>query len=343
MIHFDGQSAIRAADLYRTGISAVMIVTCLLAVLNAPATAQPEGKIAYVRSRGGTAHIWSMNPDGSEKTQLTFGDGYGMSPSWSPDNRQIVFVHSPEFNAQAEHIATMDSDGQNVRILTATLGSYEDPAFSPDGSQILFAAQDELGWSLHLISASGGTQRRIPIEIDPQAPAHLSAPSWAPDGRFIAFVVWRDSDPSTDVGDIYRAAVDGRRVRRLTGPSGRHWYPAWSPDGEQIAIQSYHSPGAPHGIYLVGSEGGPGTHIFQPEGGGAGQPSWSPDGQWLTFMYNAHGQDIWVMRADGTELRQLTDGPASHSGPAWSTSGTPIARTAVSPFSWAAIKRLSMD
>lgn len=51
-------------------------------------------------------------------------------------------------------------------------------------------------------------------------------------------------------------------------------------------------------------------------------PRWSPDGQWLAFVSNRSGsKDIYIMRADGSELRQLTDATAEDLYPAWSPDG----------------------
>ena len=52
-------------------------------------------------------------------------------------------------------------------------------------------------------------------------------------------------------------------------------------------------------------------------------PRWSPDGQWLTFVSNRNGsKDIFVMRRDGSDLRQLTDASAEDLYPAWSPDST---------------------
>ena len=318
----------------------VFLLTAALLMHGAPALSQPDGKIVYVRTSGGV-HLWMMNTDGSDKQQLTFGDEYDASPSWSPDDQRIVFVARPEADHERGRIVTVDPRGEDRQVLTPTPGAYADPRFSPDGSRVLFSRQEELGSALYVMSASGGDERRLEIRIDSaDPPALLAAPSWSPDGQSIAFVAWRESDPTSDRGDLFRADADGRRVQRLTEPSGRDWFPIWSPNGDQIAFQRYHSPDQPHGIYLVGAKGGPVTHIFQPTGGGAGQPSWSPDGQWLAFMYNVHGQDVWTMRSDGSDVQRLTSESRSDYHPSWSTSGIPIPITAVAPTGWGGLKRL---
>jgi Tol biopolymer transport system component len=52
--------------------------------------------------------------------------------------------------------------------------------------------------------------------------------------------------------------------------------------------------------------------------GGVAAPRWSPDGQWILFAATPRGNtDLFVIRADGTDLRQLTFGPANSSSADW--------------------------
>ncbi|MWR20535.1 hypothetical protein GN074_08385, partial [Helicobacter pylori] len=51
-------------------------------------------------------------------------------------------------------------------------------------------------------------------------------------------------------------------------------------------------------------------------------PSWSPDGNWITFQSNRDGRfQVYIMKADGTAITQLTKGDASAWMPNWSADG----------------------
>ncbi len=58
----------------------------------------------------------------------------------------------------------------------------------------------------------------------------------------------------------------------------------------------------------------------------ARQPTWSPDGKWITyFAYKDGGYDLWAIAPDGSGLHQLTWGPFDDREPAWSHDGTRVA------------------
>ncbi len=88
----------------------------------------PDGKtIAFSRSDNGLFNIWTMKPDGSGLTQLTF-ERDNRSPSWSPDSRYIVF--SSESHGVAS-LYIMLSDGTGLTKLDTGRGSSTSPAWSP--------------------------------------------------------------------------------------------------------------------------------------------------------------------------------------------------------------------
>lgn len=82
--------------------------------------------------------------------------------------------------------------------------------------------------------------------------------------------------------------------------------PDWSADGARLAYEI--STPAPHAGVVVANADGSGAHDLTPRGF-QGQPAFTPDGHSIVFEREAHGNGIWIMRADGTHLHRLTRNP----------------------------------
>jgi Tol biopolymer transport system component len=320
-----------------------MVVPLLLLLLLSPQdlAAQPQGRIAFVSSRAGEFNkIWVMNANGSEQTQLTFGSGYETDPSWSPNGLWITYVSNAVPGSQGTHIAVMDRWGLVSRNLTVDVGAYRHPKFSPDGTQILFSKRvGETETQLFAVGIIGGEPRHLPMPLPGTGNdvVSLDQPTWAPDGRSIAFWVWRGRDRGMpNDGNIFRAAPDGQDLQMLTDGVGRNQSPAWSPDGTRVVFSGLRPEG--EGVFLIDAVGGKSRLVTSASEGGA-SPAWSTDGDWITYVSSQEGnRDIFIVRPDGTEKANLTAGitQADHS-PAWSPKLAPLP-TAVPEISWGQVK-----
>jgi uncharacterized protein YdcH (DUF465 family) len=100
--------------------------------------------------------IWVMDPDGSNVKRLT---EHAVSPTWSPDDRQIAFASD---RAGKFQIFAMNYDGSNVRRLTEDKGEDSSPPWAPDGASILFVSDREGEHpALFLMAADGSQQHRL--------------------------------------------------------------------------------------------------------------------------------------------------------------------------------------
>jgi Tol biopolymer transport system component len=125
----------------------------------------------------------------------------------------------------------------------------------------------------------------------------------------------------------------------LSGPPGkRNDYPTWSPDGNRILFQSDRNGN--NDIYLMDADGSHITQltkdlfasIYLLQSASDEEPDWSPDGSHIAFtsgrdntMMNYVDTNIYVMDADGSNVKQLTGVGHEDAGPDWSPNGKQIA------------------
>src|SRR5215471_13324992 len=138
-----------------------------------------NGRVAFVSSSLGSSHIYTMNPDGSDRKQLTPGDqDLESDPVWSPDGTKIAFARF-NINSKFVEIFVMNADGSDQRRLTQS--KYDNsPTWSPDGTKIAFwrrAAQTTLTKDdgIFVMNADGSDQRSVASTSD------LYEPAWSPD------------------------------------------------------------------------------------------------------------------------------------------------------------------
>ena len=170
------------------------------------------------------------------------------------------------------------------------------------GSLIAYAAPD----GIRLVRAKGGNSWRVP------GTGSMDGPHWAPNGERFAVVDLGSS------GQAYSFARDGSSRTPLPA-TGLDTTPAWSPDGRRIAVV-----GEDVRIRLRPLEGGLRETVLPLDGN---EPDWSPDGTRLAFQSNRESEllRIYVVRADGSGLRQLTTDKGEASEPAWAPDGGSIA------------------
>jgi TolB protein len=230
---------------------------------------------------------------------------------------KIFFVSS---RSGTKEIWEMDYDGQNEHAVTH-LGTISlSPRISPDNSRIAFASLGREGWAVRMYSLELGRMVNFPAGT---AGGSNQSPAWSGDGSKVAFSSSRSGDP-----EIYIADASGGNLRRVTTFRGPDVAPCWNPrTNAQIAWVSGRT-GLPQ-IYTMDQDGANIQRMT--DGGYAISPSWSPNGQFLTFSWNRKygpgapgGQDIYFMDIASKRWLQLTHESGSNDYPSWAPDGRHI-------------------
>ncbi len=272
----------------------------------------PGGKIAFVSFEDGNQEIYVMNPDGSDKRNITDDPATDFDPDWSSDGKQIVFVSD---RSGQVHIYVMDADGSNVSRLTPDGGGGISPRWSRDGTQIAFSQS-----GLIVVMDADGSNLRVVMEAEPEetAPDCMAGSfpgGWSPDDEAITYY---SASVSRQEGQVCTVKVDGSGVEVVVAEPGAYSVePIWSPDGQYIVFRAIRD--GVHDIWIIDLEKDETTNITDDLDLDI-EPDWSPDGEWIVFGSLRQGEpnfDLFIMRRDGSDVRRLTDNPAKEAYPVW--------------------------
>ena len=215
----------------------------------------------------------------------------------------------------AGDICLVHADGSGKRrCLTRTSDNYAPAVWSADGQWLAFERRydgPQRDCCVEVVVARADGRARF--KLTPRG-AEDAGPDWSPTAPRIAFARRHGYG---SVG-IWVANADGSRARKVMDNADS---PVWSPDGRKIA---YSSRGRA-GIFVMNHDGR-GSRLVRR--GAHSNLSWSPNGRMLLFQaVDAQGSaaHVWVMNADGSGLRRITNGCANDADPAWSPDGRKIA------------------
>lgn len=207
-------------------------------------------------------------------------------------------------------------------LLGPSASAAEKPKYA-----IAFASFRPLNAKIFIADRDGAN----PKAFEPAGFLDINA-SFSKDGKWIVFTSDRAGS-----ADIYRARVDGTGLERLTADPAFDDQAALSPDGRSLAFVSTRAGGlADIWIEDIATKI---AHNLTPEPRGHFRPAWSPDGEWIAFSSDRDSPmprrpgsfefiertEIYVMRRDGSGLRQITHTGGVAGSPQWSPNGKQIA------------------
>ena len=239
-------------------------------------------------------------------TQVTNSGKAGAS-AISPDGKYVLSVLNDKGQQSLwlRNVAT----GSDTRVVPPAPVVYRSLVFSPDANYFYFRkAEDALETTFYLYRAPvlGGTPQVLVRDID-------SDITFSPDGHRIAYL--RGNDPEVGKYRMLSANLDGNdeKVLLIAPAPGNNApsFPAWSPDGQQIALSEPPTATALGGIGLFNLNTSKVEQLATFEDKLLNQLKWSPDGSGLIVNYQQAGPSfqraqIGFLPSSGGALQPIT-------------------------------------
>ena len=231
--------------------------------------------------------------------------------AYGPDGRLALAIHGD--------LWVQSAAGDSLHWARVTSGAEWDrePAWSSDGRSLLFASNRAGGSQIFRVLIGDGKTLSTPERVISSS-TWDEAPTVASDGS-IAFV--RGRGPTAR---IYLRTPDGKERRITKSRAGAERWPAFSPDGRELA-------------YVAVTEGGSRLRVVQLEADSARvlvsehaaeHPAWSPDGRRLAFGTRSGPAGVWVTTSDGAYVNLVSTRRAA---PSWSPDGRTLALVELPP------------
>ncbi|MDQ5894276.1 MAG: TolB protein [Actinomycetota bacterium] len=307
-----------------------LVLVTVIASLAIPSLASAtwpgqNGKIYFVcREEGtlvGARDICSMNPDGSDRVNLTnTPDVAEGQPQVSIDGRQVTFAAPGESGNVAW---VMNADGSNLRAVNTVV--TDGPSWTPDGKIAYRAKPTESTYEYQVVTPDGGTPQKLSntAVFGTSSPPRFNAQgSWL-FGRFVPI----PGEELSQTEQIF--VVEGDSESQVTfGAIGltSNVQPTWSPDGNRIVYWAVTA--GKQDIWSVSAGGGTPVKVTTTDAVQEGWPSLSPDGDKLIYELQDAEHDffhkaIGIANADGSNPTIVpTSGLIAASNPVWAPEPT---------------------
>ncbi|MBL7138209.1 MAG: S9 family peptidase [Bacteroidales bacterium] len=271
---------------------------------------RPDGKrIGFLSSESGSVQLWEMNPDGSDRVQITNIDDGITGFKYSPDQTMILYTKEVCLdNKFAELYEGLPK--ATGRIMDDLLYRHWD-TWVDSYSHVFFADYD-------------GTKVWGDTDIMPGEPYQsplkpfggIEQVCWSPDSKTIAYtcqkMVGKAATLSTN-SDIYLYNLESGETTNLTkGMMGFDVAPVFSPDGNYIAWESMEREGYEsdqNRLFIINTKTWDKTYASKGFDQNAGSLVWSSDSQDIFFTSDWHGAfQIYKYNLPTGEIKQITEG-----------------------------------
>lgn len=281
-IAFAARNADDTSDIWVVSVAAPESAAQVLACPEAACTGaawSPDGRYLAVSRRNATElsspmisppRLWLMNMQTGETAQVLADDQrLGADPRWSADGRWLSYL-SPERGGVGIYQV---EDGREDFYPSIT---GEPAAWHPQRTQLVLTEMtaDDQQYAVHMIAVDPVTDERVNLSAG-ETPVEDSAPTWSPDGEWIAFRRKELAGPGQTPGkQLWRMRADGSAAEALTAdPTVDHGQPLWSADGRYLVFHKLplRGPDTALSVWVMDAQSGEQWQIAQP----GWRPAWA--------------------------------------------------------------------
>jgi Tol biopolymer transport system component len=279
---------------------------------SSPRWSHDKTRISFLSSSGVSDHLYTIKPDGSDMLNLTPGTTGVSQCEWSPVAYLIACI-SVKGGSANNGLIIVDPDQRKFKTAFTAQGDLLDLAWSPDGEQIALAAAEVDGLLVYNLAEDSLAEHELGSGLAQRV-------AWSHTGNRLAYSFGpRDPD---QFATMYTVKIDFLDPKRWLERGGPDWVQSFSPGDEYVLLESSrlgHSE-----IFVVDLAGRQLIQLTNTEEGDGNSssanafPVYSADGERIVYVSIRAGQsDIFLMDADGTRARNLSDHPAVDTEPDW--------------------------
>ncbi|MEC9416004.1 MAG: Tol-Pal system beta propeller repeat protein TolB [Pseudomonadota bacterium] len=266
-----------------------------------------DTKVAYVKSSvlGGN-HNYALiisDSDGENEQVILESKDPIMSPTWTPDSRQLAYV---SFEGDVSSIFMQNLRTGNRRKISELPGINGSPAFSPDGRKLVLTLGGADGnLDIHILDIASRKLKRMTYNraIDTEA-------TWSPDGEEIYFTSDRGGSPQ-----IYKMAINQDKAQRITFEGNYNARPRLSPEGKKLAMVHLYRGDYRIAIYDLNEK----NLLVLSSGAQDESPSFAPNSDTLIYATKIRGNGVLeTVTADGLVRQRMAAKSGDIREPVWS-------------------------
>lgn len=295
LISLDGKSRVRLTDTKENESD--------------PQWIEGGARIAYLSTSTGSAQVWTMKPDGTDRRQLTDIEGGILGYRFSPDGARLMYVREVKY-------------GQR------TIDLYPDlpKASGRVTNELMYKHWDEWVETVpHIFVSSVGSDlirtgvdllEGEPYEAPMKPHLDLADVAWSPDGKWLAYASRKKTGMAYSLStnsDIYLYNIERRETRNLTeGMMGYDTHPVFSPDGKSLLWVSMERDGYESDLkrlFHLDLATGAKTYLTEGFEFDIESPTWAADGKSVYFLSCVYAEThLHELTLKSRKIRQITTG-----------------------------------